>query len=965
MKKLILFILSASCLPIWAQNDVQVSKDSVYLSSFNVVDGFYERQISNARITVYDADSTTVLCDSLSKRYYEWVNRPRAFRTYGGMLPLRSKYLFKVEADGYNTLWVTHKLKKSWYGKYPKQFEVTKDVRIYEELNYDIKDAAIVTASRIKFVMKGDTIEYNAAAFKMSAGSMLDKLIRALPGVTLDSKGHIKVNGQFVSNLTINGRDFFNGDPTVALSNFPAYTVDKVKVFHQRPKEDDDERSEMEKNEDPLIMDVRLKREYAQGWLSNYEVAGGSNLHGGWDEKWYGRLFAMRFTNHSSVAIYASANNLNESAIPIFRGEWSEPDPLLNISLGEKKTYISGIDVSLDPKDKTIRFHTLVQAQRQETLNQTRNNSENFYNEGNTFSTSSSDRNTTNTELKWKTDLSNKAFKIVQSAYYNHNKVRGISASSQMQSNNATFPSAIDSLYTRERYNFQRESKWGVLYQFNNVYDSEIKLGDNGGRLVYNANFAYNRTKTEDEWTDAVNYMQQTEKSLAENKNTHRPSFDYSYNLGFTYRLPRLIKSKQGGLNFNLSYAYMQNFNSGHQDLTYQTNFLTPSMNDAAEWAIDQKNSYHTTRLERQNRIVPQLTFSWKKFGLDVSPELLLQNRRIRDYRNHEDKSYSHNDFNCNPSFSIWLGEIRRGGGIEGKKATLSASIRHKLPELSYLLDVRDESDPLAKYYGNRGLKAEREYSASLDLKMSKYKPAWRRYVLMMNYCKYDNSISRAQIYDRSTGVTIYQPQNINGNWYTDATLAINLNDLPKGLDWSINLNGGYQHSNEYATAGKDASVNEILSANTLNLNNYFRVSYRIKNTVIGFNTSYEWRKMRSEQHVFDNITFKDFNNGFTLSTPLIWGIDFSTDLTAYCRRGYADKSMNTTSWVWNAMLSKSLGKSKQWIIKAKGFDILHQISNVRRMVNAQGRTETWYNTIPSYATFHVFYRLDIRPKRR
>ena len=235
----------------------------------------------------------------------------------------------------------------------------------------------------------------------------------------------------------------------------------------------------------------------------------------------------------------------------------------------------------------------------------------------------------------------------------------------------------------------------------------------------------------------------------------------------------------------------------------------------------------------------------------------------------------------------------------------------------------------------------------------------------MMNYRKYDNSISRAQIYDRSTGVTIYQPQNINGNWYTNAMLSINLNDLPKGVNWSININGGYQHSNEYATSGRDASGNEILSANTLNLDNYFRLSYRIKNTVIGFNTSYEWRKIHSEQHVFDNITFKDINNGFTLSTPLIWGIDFSTDLTVYCRRGYADKSMNTTNWVWNASLSKALGKSKQWILKAKGFDILHQISNTYRTVNAQGRTETWYNSIPSYATFHVFYRLDIRPKRR
>ena len=966
MKNIVFFILSVSCIPAWAQKDAQVGIDSVRLSSFNVVDGFYGTSLPQARVTVYDADSTTVLCDSLQKSYYKVGNKDY-FRTFTGVLPLRSKYVFKIEAEGYNTLWMTHKLKKSWYGKYPKQFDVIKAAHLYEELNYDIKGAAVVTASRIKFVMKGDTIEYNAAAFRLSAGSMLDNLIRALPGVTLDDKGRIMVNGQFVSNLTVNGRDFFRGDPKVALSNLPAYTVDKVKVFHDRPKDEDNQRSEREKSEDPLVMDVRLKREYAEGWLSNYEVAGGSNLQGGWDEKWLGRFFAMRYTNHSSLALYANVNNLNESPSPGSRGEWRGAGPFANTSLGEKKTYMSGINFSLDPKDTSIRLNTTVQAQRQETLNQTRNNSESYYNEGNTFSHSSSESKTTHTELQWNSRLSTKVFDIQQSTYYNHNKVRGVNPSSQLQANAIT-PSAIDTLYARERYSLQRETKWGASLGLNNSYGAEIKLGDHGGKVSYNANLSYSRTKAEDDWSDAVSYMHQEERSFVENKHARRPSFDYRYNLGFSYRTPRIIKNEQGGLNFNLSYAYNQNFNSGHQDLTYQNNLLTPSMNDATEWVIDQKNSYHTTRLERQNRIAPQLSFSWKEFGLDVSSELLLQNRRIRDFRNDEHKSYSHQAFNCNPSMSITLGHLQHRNGAHsiGKQATLSASIKNRLPELNYLLDVRDESDPLVKYYGNSSLKAEREYSGSLDLKLMKSKEtSWQNYMFLLDYYKYDNSISRAQIYDRTTGVTIFRPQNINGNWRTSANIGIGLEGLPKGFTWSYNLNGYYLHSNEFATTGRDVSASEILSANTLTLSNYIRVSYRIKNTVIGLKTSFECTQMRSEQHVFDKVTFKDFNNGITLSTPLFWGIDFDTDFTAYCRRGYADKSMNTTSWVWNAALSKALGKSKQWIVKAKGFDILHQISNTYRTVNAQGRTETWYNTIPSYATLHIFYRLDVKPKRR
>ena len=71
-------------------------------------------------------------------------------------------------------------------------------------------DEVTVTATKIKMVMHGDTLVYNASAFKLSQGSMLDALIRQLPGATLQD-GLIKVNGRTVSSLLIDGRDFFKG----------------------------------------------------------------------------------------------------------------------------------------------------------------------------------------------------------------------------------------------------------------------------------------------------------------------------------------------------------------------------------------------------------------------------------------------------------------------------------------------------------------------------------------------------------------------------------------------------------------------------------------------------------------------------------------------------------------------------------------------------------------------------------
>ena len=122
-----------------------------------------------------------------------------------------------------------------------------------------------ITGSKILMVMKGDTLEYNASALQLSNGSMLDALFRQLPGVELHKGGRITVNGNYVSSLLVNGRDFFKGDPKVALDNLPSYYVDRVKVYHQmsdlrRFQQGD---SANATQHDPLVMDVKLKRQYA------------------------------------------------------------------------------------------------------------------------------------------------------------------------------------------------------------------------------------------------------------------------------------------------------------------------------------------------------------------------------------------------------------------------------------------------------------------------------------------------------------------------------------------------------------------------------------------------------------------------------------------------------------------------------------------------------------------------------
>ena len=114
----------------------------------------------------------------------------------------------------------------------------------------------------------------------------------------------------------------------------------------------------------------------------------------------------------------------------------------------------------------------------------------------------------------------------------------------------------------------------------------------------------------------------------------------------------------------------------------------------------------------------------------------------------------------------------------------------------------------------------------------------------------------------------------------------------------------------------------------------------------------------------FETINVLDFDYGLTAQVELPWSLQLATDLTMYSRRGYADHTMNTNEFVWNARISKRFLHGNL-ICMLDGFDLLGNLSNVHRTINAQGRIETWSNVTPRYALLHVIYRLNKQPKRK
>ncbi|MBI1224715.1 MAG: outer membrane beta-barrel protein [Bacteroidetes bacterium] len=162
-----------------------------------------------------------------------------------------------------------------------------------------------VTADRVPLRMNGDTINYNAAAFKVQPGAPVEDLLKKLPGVEVQADGTIKAQGETVQNVFVDGKEFFGNDPQVATKNLPADAVNKVQVYDK--KSDMAEFTGIEDGRESKTINLELKEDHKNGYFGNATVGGGT------DERYKGRFNLNRFSKNSQISAIGMANNNNQA----------------------------------------------------------------------------------------------------------------------------------------------------------------------------------------------------------------------------------------------------------------------------------------------------------------------------------------------------------------------------------------------------------------------------------------------------------------------------------------------------------------------------------------------------------------------------------------------------------------------------------------------------------------------------
>lgn len=948
-----------------------MEQDSLYLEG-KVFDKLTHVQLPGSLVEVLDGVDSTVINHQVARQVIISGGERYVESGYNILIPRKTgKYILRVSMSGYDTAYMDLPINKIHNRAWKQEVSPVYLARI-KSVNLD---DVVVKATKVQFYHKGDTLVYNADAFQLAEGSMLDALIRQLPGAEIRKNGQIYVNGKFVENLLLNGKDFFKGDNTVMLENLPNYMVSTINVYDKLGDDSKFVGHEMA-GDKQYVMDVKLKRQYSIGWVGNLEGGLGTK------DRYLGRLFAMRFTDHSRVAVYGNTNNLNDTRKPGENDSWKPSD----LTGGLVNQQFGGIDYSIDARSGKYKLNGNVQAKHRDTNSVTHTNRKNFLPEGDTFDRMvNSNRNH---ELSLHTDhrlyFKGKNASLELNPRVDYRKYTGktnYSALTVSQDFSNFGKAQMDSLYTGSlgkgilmsaiNRNLQREMLEGHSLETFLSGKSIVKFKNSPDNLTLYAAATYRDAAERRFDNNLVEYYGQGTRTSTDFRNRY---FDNVPNHGY-HLTGKATYTYQSGKWYTLylSYKYDRDYKSGHSTL-YRLDRLDgwgeesqhelgqlPSM-EAYRNTIDPHNSYRSREYDDAHTVEPFLNWELKGKGGTWSGQMVLpvsfQSRTLHYQRSEVDTTFTKRTtlLNVYSTFARWTSKDRC------KKFTLWYGLDSKAPDMNMYLNVHDTTDPLNITLGNSNLK--NTYRHEVTTSYSHMLP--QKQVMLGIQARYKvstNEISMGYTYDKSTGVRTFRPDNVNGNWQGGFQLACRTPvNKKKTLVLTTILEPEYRHHVDLVGLDGNSASRSVVE--NMGLSERIDLQWRLGKSSLALKSTGTWGRTTSSRVGFESFNALDLSNGVVAQVSLPWKLQLGTDVTLYSRRGYASREMNTDDLVWNARLSRSFFKGNVLLV-VDGFDILGQLSNVTRVMNAQAITETYSNVIPRYVMFHAVYKFRKMPKKK
>lgn len=821
-----------------------------------------------------------------------------------------------------------------------------KNIRV-EKSNVDLgtiklsegsNELAAVTVTGVKTPIKvmQDTIEFNADTYKVQPNAVVEDLLKRLPGVEVGTDGSITANGQSVTKILIDGKEFFSDDPKVASKNLPVNMVDKLQVVNR--KSDLARLTGVDDGEEETVINLTVKPGMQNGWFGTVEAGYGT------DSRYQGAFNINRFWNGNQLTFIGNANNTNDLGFTDGNGNRfrrfggdnginNSQSFGVNFNVGNGEILRVGGDVMYSHTDKKS-----IQRQYRQYLLQ-----EDSYDQRSLTDSRDKGHNIrADFRLQWKPDSFN-TLDFRPNFSFNRNDSYSDAASvaigktlslNRSQSDGKSYEAGGRLIYN---HNFNRHRgrsfSLNANYRMSNVREYDDSYVYNMFQLLNDSLDVYDQYIDNHTWSNTIDARVTWTEPIGDASKGRFLTFAYSINYRWnnadklTYDRP--VVPIDGTWDYDLN------------GVIYS--FPRYMVDDMDKIYIDSlSNRFRNTNFRQDIRVGFKLVKP--KYTLDAGLSLVPQRSQSTNLTN-DDKSI--------PVRWVWnFAPYARFNYKFDATTSINAFYygRSSQPTMAQLQPVADFSDPLNVVQGNPELVPT--FTHNIRARFQNFNAdAQRSIMVMLNATFEQNSIISRTDFDTTTGGRFTTYENVNGVW--NARLMNMFSQPLRNKYWTVtnNIFLNYQQRVGYNNGDKNTSRSLMLMESP-------SIAFRPDNLEFELRPNYMFQTTANSISSLETTNVHRIGGNFNATWYMPFNFIINTELDFSTTRGYA-QGYNTTSWLWNATLSYQFLRGKQATLAIKAYDLLGQKKDINRTITATYIDDTQYNALTRYFMLTFTYKFN------
>jgi Outer membrane protein beta-barrel family/Carboxypeptidase regulatory-like domain len=847
------------------------------------------------------------------------------------------------------------------FSEFTKNLTITPTVFIIDlgtiNLVTDTSTVMNVIVKAPSIIIKKDTVEFKASAFKTKPNANVEDLLKKLPGVEVDKDGNITSQGEEITRVYVDGKEFFTNDPKLATKNLTAELVESIQVF-----DDMSDRAKFTKMDDgsrTRTINIKLKKDRKKG------IFGRSDLAIGTKDRYAGNASFSVFNNKTQVSVLAGANNVNKLGYTSndlignmggmagfsggnrggggggnrgggggnrggggnagngntaswnggvnFRDNWGTKLQVAGnyfVSKSVVTNRSNSLRQSFFPND-SVTYTSNDSYDKNSSLN----NSLNFRME---YTIDSMNSILITPTLSWQNSESLSFDSVLTTAGVAGNKIKAITSIRSRTNERNGYNLGNNLLY---RHKFKKPGRTFTI-GWNTGYNNSEGEGYNESPYTY-----FNKD-------GSVNYI----RNQHQRNDQATSSFNNTISTSFTEMLAV-------GKVLELNYAYSNNQSTSDRK-TFDFNTGTGK--------YDSVNKQQTNYFENgfvSSRIGANYRVKKEKYDYQLGGAIQLASLENMSHRALTGKDslmkQNYTNFFPNASFNYNLG-TRKSIRFGYRGST-------RAPGITQLQDVVDVSNPLNYRSGNPDLK--QEFNNNFNFSYNTFN--------VSNFMYFNATVTAGNISNRIVNSTdtlnrfvlITKPVNVSGAWNFsfNGTVGIPLKKVATGKKSPMNLNltTTYRYNRDVSMLYKQTLYNyNSTISQRINFN------YNV-NDKFDLGTSARLSYNNAKYSVNSNLNNKFFSSTYSVDMTYTVVKDYviSTDFDYLFNTGRSD-GFNQSIPLWNASIGKYLFKKKNAEVRLSVVDLLNQNKSIGRNIGDNYFEDTYTQVLSRY--FMLTFSLNL-----